>query len=62
MADAAVAVTRQARQLAGRDLPEETLPCALGRRYGGTDRLLEIAWNLFGQAGTCVPGGIDGRA
>ena len=31
------------------DLPEETLVFLLGSRYCETDRLSEIAWNLFGQ-------------
>jgi len=40
----------QAQQLAVPDLPEETLLFLLGSRYCETDRLSEIAWNLFGQA------------
>jgi transglutaminase-like putative cysteine protease len=34
------------------DLPEETLLFLLGSRYCETDRLSEIAWNLFGQGPT----------
>jgi len=34
------------------DLPEETLLFLLGSRYCETDRLSEIAWNLFGQSPT----------
>ncbi len=37
-----------AHQLAVPDLPEETLLFLLGSRYCETDRLSEIAWNLFG--------------
>jgi transglutaminase-like putative cysteine protease len=33
-------------------LPEETLVFLLGSRYCETDRLTEVAWNLFGQAPT----------
>ncbi len=32
------------------DLPEETLVFLLGSRYCETDRLSDIAWNLFGQS------------
>jgi transglutaminase-like putative cysteine protease len=35
------------------DLPEETLLFLLGSRYCETDRLSQIAWDLFGQ---CPPG------
>ena len=42
------AVVAQARQLAVQDLPEESLLFLLGSRYCETDRLSEIAWNLFG--------------
>ncbi len=31
------------------DLPEETLQFLLGSRYCDTDRLLDVAWGLFGQ-------------
>jgi transglutaminase-like putative cysteine protease len=34
------------------DLPEETLLFLLGSRYCETDRLSDIAWNLFGQGPT----------
>jgi transglutaminase-like putative cysteine protease len=44
------AVVPGARQLAVQDLPEETLLYLLGSRYCETDRLSDIAWNLFGQA------------
>jgi transglutaminase-like putative cysteine protease len=37
-----------AQQHAGEDLPEETLVYLLGSRYCETDRLSDIAWNLFG--------------
>ena len=37
-----------ARQMAVPELPEETLLFLLGSRYCETDRLSEIAWNLFG--------------
>jgi len=42
-------IAPDARQLAVQDLPEETLLFLLGSRYCETDRLSEIAWNLFGQ-------------
>ena len=38
-----------ARQLDVQDLPEETLLYLLGSRYCETDRLSQVAWNLFGQ-------------
>jgi len=38
-----------ARQLSVQDLPEETLLYLLGSRYCETDRLSQVAWNLFGQ-------------
>jgi len=41
-------VVPYAHQLAVPDLPEETLQFLLGSRYCETDRLSEIAWNLFG--------------
>ena len=41
-----------AKQVAVQDLPEETLLFLLGSRYCETDRLSEIAWNLFGNAPT----------
>ena len=34
------------------DLPEEALVFLLGSRYCETDRLTDIAWNLFGQSPT----------
>jgi len=43
------AVVPSARQLAVQDLPDETLVFLLGSRYCETDRLSEVAWNLFGQ-------------
>jgi transglutaminase-like putative cysteine protease len=46
------AIVRDARQLPVENLPEETLLFLLGSRYCETDRLSEIAWNLFGQAPT----------
>ena len=45
-------IAPNARQLAVQDLPEETLLFLLGSRYCETDRLSEIAWNLFGQTPT----------
>jgi len=45
-------VVPQARQVPVQDLPEETLLFLLGSRYCETDRLSEIAWNLFGQTPT----------
>ena len=45
-------VAAHARQLPVENLPEETLLFLLGSRYCETDRLSEIAWNLFGQAPT----------
>ncbi|MEO8103125.1 MAG: transglutaminase family protein, partial [Betaproteobacteria bacterium] len=41
-----------ARQLAVADLPEDTLLFLLGSRYCETDRLSQVAWNLFGQTPT----------
>jgi transglutaminase-like putative cysteine protease len=41
-----------ARQVPVPDLPEETLLYLLGSRYCETDRLSQIAWNLFGNAPT----------
>jgi transglutaminase-like putative cysteine protease len=38
-----------AQQIAVQDLPEETLLFLLGSRYCETDRLSEIAWQLFGE-------------
>jgi len=46
------AVVPDAQQHPVPDLPEETLLFLLGSRYCETDRLSEIAWNLFGQAPT----------
>ena len=45
-------VVPQAQQLPVPDLPDETLLFLLGSRYCETDKLSEIAWNLFGQAPT----------
>jgi len=42
-------VAAHARQLPVENLPEETLLFLLGSRYCETDRLSDIAWNLFGQ-------------
>ena len=42
----------QARQTPVPDLPEETLQFLLGSRYCETDRLSDIAWQLFGQSAT----------
>jgi transglutaminase-like putative cysteine protease len=39
-------------QHAVEDLPEEALVFLLGSRYCETDRLADIAWNLFGQSPT----------
>jgi transglutaminase-like putative cysteine protease len=41
-------VHTEAVQHAVQDLPEETLIFLLGSRYCETDRLSDIAWNLFG--------------
>ena len=43
-------VVPQVRQTAVEDLPDETLLFLLGSRYCETDRLSEIAWQLFGNA------------
>jgi transglutaminase-like putative cysteine protease len=43
-------VVRDAHQLDVPDLPEETLVFLLGSRYCETDRLSDIAWNLFGSS------------
>ena len=37
-----------AQQIPVQDLPEETLLFLLGSRYCDTDRMSEVAWNLFG--------------
>ena len=42
-------IVPQAQQVLVRYLPEETLLFLLGSRYCETDRLSEIAWNLFSQ-------------
>jgi len=42
-------IVPQARQVPVPDLPDETLLFLLGSRYCETDRLSEIAWNLFEQ-------------
>jgi transglutaminase-like putative cysteine protease len=49
---AADVIVADAQQHPAQDLPEETLLFLLGSRYCETDRLSEIAWNLFGQAPT----------
>ena len=43
-------VVWHARQSAVEDLPDETLLFLLGSRYCETDRLSDIAWQLFGHA------------
>jgi transglutaminase-like putative cysteine protease len=45
-------VVPEARQTPVQDLPEESLLFLLGSRYCETDRLSEIAWNLFGRGPT----------
>ena len=45
-------VVPQARQMPVEQLPEETLVYLLGSRYCETDRLVEVAWQLFGNAPT----------
>jgi transglutaminase-like putative cysteine protease len=45
-------IVPDARQHAVQDLPEETLVFLNGSRYCETDRLSEIAWNLFGHGPT----------
>ena len=40
----------EARQLPVEQLPQETLVFLLGSRYCDTDRLLDLAWSLFGNA------------
>ncbi len=45
-------IVPDARQLLVQDLPEETLVFLNGSRYCETDRLSEIAWNLFGHGPT----------
>lgn len=45
-------VCRGARQLPVEQLPAETLLFLMGSRYCETDRLSDIAWNLFGSAPT----------
>ncbi len=39
-----------ARQHPAQELPSETLPFLLSSRYCEVDRLMEVAWNLFGGA------------
>jgi transglutaminase-like putative cysteine protease len=41
-----------AQQLAVQDLPEDVLMFLMGSRYCETDRLSQMAWNLFGHAPT----------
>ncbi len=43
-------VNTSAPQYAVEDLPEETLLYLLGSRYCETDRLSDLAWQLFGQS------------
>ena len=43
-------VAWQARQIPVQELPDDTLLFLLGSRYCETDRLSEIAWQLFGQS------------
>ena len=43
-------VVPSAQQHAVEDLPEETLVFLLGSRYCETDRLAQVAWQLFGQS------------
>jgi transglutaminase-like putative cysteine protease len=45
-------VIPSAQQHPVESLPEETLVFLLGSRYCETDRLTEVAWDLFGQAPT----------
>jgi transglutaminase-like putative cysteine protease len=45
-------VAATARQHAVEDLPAETLVFLLGSRYCETDRLSDVAWQLFGQGPT----------
>ena len=45
-------IVPSAQQVAVQDLPEEPLLFLLGSRYCETDRLSDIAWNLFGNAPT----------
>ncbi|RAI58205.1 transglutaminase-like domain-containing protein [Roseicella frigidaeris] len=40
----------EARQIPPAELPDEVLPFLLGSRYCDTDKLSQIAWNLFGTA------------
>ena len=48
-------VVPQARQTPVEALPDETLLFLLGSRYCETDRLSEIAWQLFGKSPTGWP-------
>ena len=41
-------IAPEAQQLLVEDLPEEPLLFLLGSRYCETDRLSQVAWNLFG--------------
>jgi transglutaminase-like putative cysteine protease len=45
-------VAEDAQQHLVQDLPEDVLVFVLGSRYCETDRLSDVAWNLFGQAPT----------
>lgn len=48
-------VAPDARQMPLEELPDEVLLFLLGSRYCETDRLSEIAWALFGSAGSGWP-------
>jgi transglutaminase-like putative cysteine protease len=43
-------VATSAQQHAVEDLPEESLVYLMGSRYCETDRLADVAWQLFGQS------------
>jgi transglutaminase-like putative cysteine protease len=45
-------IARSEYQHAVEDLPEESLVFLLGSRYCETDRLADIAWDLFGESAT----------
>ncbi len=44
------AVAPEARQVPVEDLPEDVLVFLLGSRYCDTDRMMDLAWQLFGAA------------
>ena len=46
---------QQAEQFTVQNLPSDTLQFLLGSRYCETDRLTEIAWNLFGKTPLGAP-------